>query len=141
MNEWQTVNKNGYIIAVGVGSASGHVLVDNLQIILEHIIFMNKVNIGINTVVTFYFYCGIILLDHASLILHSERFAGQNIQQTCPLLVRVFCIVCLAQLYAQVLQQFFLVVDGRIFVTLSLQLFDKPAFQILLTLVSITILP
>ena len=76
MNEWQTVHQDGYIIAVGVGSASGHVLVDNLQIILEHVIFMDKVNIGINTIVTFYFYCGIFLLNHAGLILHRERFAG-----------------------------------------------------------------
>ena len=141
MNEWQTVHQDGYIIAVGMGSTSGHVLVDNLQIVLEHVIFMDKMNIGFYTVVSFYFYCGIFLLNHAGLIFHRERFASQNIQQALPLLVRVFCIVCLAQLYAQVLQQFFLIVYGRIFVTLSLQLFDKPAFKFLLALVSITILP
>ena len=76
MNEWQTVHQDGYIIAVGMSSTSGHVLVDNLQIVLEHVIFMDKMNIGINTVVTFYFYCCIVLLNHAVLIFHRERFAG-----------------------------------------------------------------
>ena len=76
MNEWQTVNQDGYIIAVGMGSTSGHVLVDNLQIILEHVIFMDKMNIGLNTIITFYIYSSIFLLNHACLIFHSERFAG-----------------------------------------------------------------
>ena len=76
MNEWQTVNQDGYIIAVGMGSTSGHVLVDNLQIILEHVIFMDKMNIGLNTIITIYIYSSIFLLNHACLIFHSERFAG-----------------------------------------------------------------
>ena len=98
MNQGQTVHQDAYIVTVVVGAAIGHVLVDYLQAVLEHVVLVQQVDVGLRAVVTFYLDGSIGSLNHVGLVFQGERVVGYFLQQIAPFLVGEHDVIHLAQL-------------------------------------------
>ena len=98
VDQRQTVHQDAYIVTVVVGAAIGHVLVDYLQAVLEHVVLVQQVDVGLRAVVTFYLDGSVGSLNHVGLVFQGERVVGYFLQQVAPFLVGEHDVIHLAQL-------------------------------------------
>ena len=137
VNERQTVDQNRHVVAGVMPAAALFVLIDDLQAVVVNILLVDERDIHGSAVLPGEIL-HIVFLNPAGLFHDAVVFAGDpGGEKALPLPVGETVVIEFFQLFPQIVDEIFLVVNIYVLVSLLTQHFDESPFQRRFTLISV----